>query len=139
MYGSEQKPAAMDLDKLAQKTGRFVDAAGALQVEVKLNPGESKTIVFTIGVAQNEKEDAMELVKKFASVEAAKVAFEEVHKFWSELIDTEEINTPDEAMNIMTNVWLKYQSISCRLWGKSAYYQTSAGYGFRDQLQDFSE
>lgn len=136
MYGSEQNPAAMEQDKLAQRTGRFVDASGALQVEVKLNPGESKTIVFTIGVAENEKEDAVELVKKFASVEAAKVAFEEVHKFWSELIDTEEINTPDEAMNIMTNVWLKYQSISCRLWGKSAYYQTSAGYGFRDQLQD---
>lgn len=136
MYGCEQHPAAMEQDKLAQNIGRFVDASGSLQVETKLKPGESKTIVFTIGVAENEKEDAVELVKKFASVEAAKVAFEEVHKFWSELIDTEEINTPDEAMNIMTNVWLKYQSISCRLWGKSAYYQTSAGYGFRDQLQD---
>ena len=136
MYGCEQNPAAMGLDKLAQRTGRFVDASGSLQVEAKLNPGETKTIVFTIGIAENEKENSKELVKKFTSVEAVNIAFEEVHKFWSKLIDTEEINTPDEAMNIMTNVWLKYQSISCRLWGKSAYYQTSAGYGFRDQLQD---
>ena len=36
----------------------------------------------------------------------------------------------------MTNIWLKYQAISCRLWGKSAFYQVSAGYGYRDQLQD---
>lgn len=136
MYGTEADPQAMKLDKLAQRTGRFVDAAAALQVEVLLNPGEIKTIVFTIGVAEIGKEDAKELAKKYTSEEAAKQAFEDVQKFWSEFIDTEEIKTPDEAMNIMTNIWLKYQAISCRLWGKSAYYQTSAGYGYRDQLQD---
>ena len=136
MYGSEEKPKAMELGCLARRTGRFVDAAASLQVEVKLQPGEAKTIVFTVGAAKIGEENPKELAKKFSSVEAAEKAFKEVEKFWSELIDTEEINTPDQAMNIMTNVWLKYQSISCRLWGKSAYYQTSAGYGFRDQLQD---
>jgi cellobiose phosphorylase len=40
------------------------------------------------------------------------------------------------ALNLMTNLWLKYQAISCRIWGKSAFYQVSAGYGYRDQLQD---
>lgn len=136
MYGEESAPQAMRLEKLSQRTGRFVDAAGALQVEAALKPGETKTVVFTIGAAENGKEDASELAKKFSSVKAAKEALEEVHKFWSDIIDTEEIDTPDAAMNIMTNVWLKYQSASCRLWGKSAYYQTSAGYGYRDQLQD---
>lgn len=136
MYGNEANPLAMSKDKLDQRTGRFVDAAASLQLEVNLKPGESKTVVFTIGAAEIGKEDAKELAKKYASVEASKKAFEEVKEFWSEFIDTEEIETPDEAMNIMTNVWLKYQSISCRLWGKSAYYQTSAGYGYRDQLQD---
>lgn len=136
MYCTEADPRSMHEEMLSRRVGRFVDAAAALQTEVELNPGESKTIVFTIGAAENGKECAEELIEKYTSVDAAEKALEEVHKFWSEFVDTEEINTPDEAMNIMTNVWLKYQSISCRLWGKSAYYQTSAGYGFRDQLQD---
>lgn len=136
MYGSEADPKAMKLEKLEKRTGRFVDAAGSLQVEITLKPGESKKVIFTIGAAEIGKENSKELAQKYTSEEAAEKAFKEVHKFWSELIDTEEINTPDKAMNVMTNVWLKYQSISCRLWGKSAYYQTSAGYGFRDQLQD---
>lgn len=135
-YGSEESPEAMKGEKLAERTGRFVDAAASLQVEVNLKPGEAKTVIFTIGAAEIGREDAMVLARKFSTVEAAEEALGEVHTFWSKLIDTEVIDTPDKAMNIMTNVWLKYQSISCRLWGKSAYYQTSAGYGFRDQLQD---
>ncbi|EOD01197.1 GH36-type glycosyl hydrolase domain-containing protein [Caldisalinibacter kiritimatiensis] len=136
IYGHESCPRAMKEDKLAQRVGRFVDASGSLQVELELKKGESKTVVFTIGAAMKSYEDPKELANKYTNVEAAQKAFEDVHKFWSQFIDTEEIKTPDEAMNIMTNVWLKYQSISCRLWGKSAYYQTSAGYGYRDQLQD---
>ncbi|SKA87307.1 Cellobiose phosphorylase [Clostridium sp. USBA 49] len=136
MYNSEVTPQAMNMEKLSKRTGRFVDAAASLQVEVSLNPGESKTIVFTIGAAKKGDEDVYKIARKFTNIEASKVALKAVNKFWSEFIDTEEINTPDDAMNIMTNIWLKYQSISCRLWGKSAYYQTSAGYGFRDQLQD---
>lgn len=136
MYGSEQNPQAMQMGKLMGRWGRFTDAIASLQVEVSLDKGESKTIVFTIGAAHIKDENVDELISKFTSVEAAKEQFQEVEKFWSEFIDTEEINTPDEAMNIMTNYWLKYQSISCRLWGKSGYYQVSAGYGYRDQLQD---
>lgn len=135
-YGCEENPSAMASENLSKKTGRFVDAAASLQVGVNLMPGEAKTIVFTIGAGEIAIESTSELVKSYTNVSAANKALEEVHSFWSELIDTEQINTPDAAMNIMTNIWLKYQSISCRLWGKSAYYQTSAGYGFRDQLQD---
>ena len=64
------------------------------------------------------------------------ISGDDVGAFWSRFIDAERVETPDRALNFMTNVWLKYQSISCRLWGKSAFYQVSAGYGFRDQLQD---
>jgi len=76
------------------------------------------------------------LVGRYTAVEKSAHALEAVKTFWSRLIDTEKVETPDEAFNLMTNYWLKYQSISCRLWGKSAFYQVSAGYGFRDQLQD---
>jgi len=136
LYQNDDKPHAMSLPQLAGKSGRFTDAIAALQVEVHLAPGEAKTIVFTLGVAEDGREDAADLIERYTSVEKSRKALQEVHQFWSRFLDGEKVETPDEALNFMTNTWLKYQSISCRLWGKSAFYQVSAGYGFRDQLQD---
>ena len=136
MYNNDDKPKAMTDSRLAGKMGRFTDAIAALQVQVNLQPNESKTVVFTLGTAEDGKEDALTLIGRYTSAEKSEQAFQEVKEFWSRFIDSEQVETPDEALNFMTNFWLKYQSISCRLWGKSAFYQVSAGYGFRDQLQD---
>ncbi|KHO63084.1 glycosyl transferase family 36 [Thermoanaerobacter sp. YS13] len=135
MYGSQANPKAMEEKFLKKNTGRFGDAIGALQVEVVLDPGETKKIAFTLGCADNLTE-ALELSRKYNNVTEVENAFEKVKEFWSRFIDSEKINTPDDGMNIMTNIWLKYQAISCRIWGKAAYYQISGGYGYRDQLQD---
>lgn len=136
LYNNDDKPRAMADGKLAGRTGRFTDAIAALQVQVDLEPGQSRTVVFTLGAAEVGREDAAELVSRYTGVEKSERAFQAVRDFWSRFVDSEKVETPDEALNIMTNTWLKYQSISCRLWGKSAFYQVSAGYGFRDQLQD---
>jgi len=136
LYNNDDRPQAMRDERLAGRCGRFGDPIAALQVAVELAPGESRTIVFTLGAAEDGKEDAAELASRYTGVEQSAAALEDVHAFWSRFIDTEKVETPDEALNFMTNVWLKYQSISCRLWGKSAFYQVSAGYGYRDQLQD---
>jgi len=103
---------------------------------VNLAPHESKVVVFTLGAAEDSKEDASELIHRYTSPEKSARALKDANDFWSRFIDTERVETPDEALNLMTNYWLKYQSISCRLWGKSGAYQVSAGIGFRDQLQD---
>lgn len=136
LYHNDDRPHAMQEERLAGRYGRFGDPIAALQVDVTLQPQETKTIVFTLGAARDEEEDADELIQRYTSVAASAQALEDVHAFWSRFIDTEEVETPDAALNLMTNVWLKYQAISCRLWGKSAFYQVSAGYGYRDQLQD---
>jgi cellobiose phosphorylase len=136
LYNNDDKPRAMLESRLAGTTGRFTDAIAALQVKVDLEAGQSKSVVFTLGAAEDGKEDAVELINRYTSVEKSEKAFNDMKAFWSRFIDTEVVDTPDEALNFMTNTWLKYQAISCRLWGKSAIYQVSAGYGFRDQLQD---
>ncbi|MBK9121609.1 MAG: glycosyl transferase family 36 [Chloroflexi bacterium] len=136
LLNNDDRPDAMRRPTLAGRTGRFGDAIAALQVAVALAPGESKTVVFTLGAAEDGREDAGDLIRRYTSVARSEEALEAVGAMWSRFIDAERVETPDDALNLMTNVWLKYQSISCRLWGKSALYQVSAGYGFRDQLQD---
>lgn len=136
MYNNDDKPQAMIDPQLARRSGRFTDAIAALQVKVDLEPGASKTIVFTLGAAEDGKENVVELISRYTTVEKSEQAFQGLKTFWSRFLDTEKVETPDEAFNFMTNTWLKYQALSCRLWGKSALYQVSAGIGFRDQLQD---
>ena len=136
MYRNDDKPRAMVEPKLAGRSGRFTDAIAALQVAVSLAPGETRTIVFTLGAAERDTESVAELIDRYTSPARADRALEGVRAFWSRYVDCEKVDTPDPALNFMTNYWLKYQAMSCRLWGKSALYQVSAGIGFRDQLQD---
>jgi len=136
LYGSEAHPQAMQQPRLAGRSGRFGDAIAALQVEVALAPGKSRSLVFTLGAAEDGKEDPRALIERYTSPQQAETALQEVHTLWSRFLDGEHVETPDEALNFMTNYWLKYQTISGRLWGKLGPYQVSAGYGFRDQLQD---
>jgi cellobiose phosphorylase len=136
LYNNDDRPRAMQDATLAGRTGRFNDSIAALQVAVTLAAGEAKTVVFTLGAAENGREDAHDLIRRYTSAASSADALTAVHAHWSRFVDAEHVETPDDALNFMTNYWLKYQAISCRLWGKSAFYQVSAGYGFRDQLQD---
>jgi len=136
MYADERNPIAMTLPKLDSKCDRFGDASASLQVELTLEPGEEKEVVFTIGAAKIGEEDAEQLASEYTNVQRAKEEFSKVKDFWMELLEKELVETPDIGLNIMTNYWAKYQAISGRIWAKSGYYQVSAGYGFRDQLQD---
>jgi cellobiose phosphorylase len=136
MYNNDDRPRAMGEPQLAGRAGRFTDAIAALQVGVSLAPGQAKTVVFVMGAAEDGREDARALIAQYCSEAGSAQAFRDVQRFWARFLDAEQVETPDDALNFMTNVWAKYQAISCRLWGKSAFYQVSAGYGFRDQLQD---
>jgi cyclic beta-1,2-glucan synthetase len=81
-------------------------------------------------------EEARSLAEKYKRIEEANRAIEDVRAYWDELLESVEVKTPDPAMDILLNRWLLYQTLSCRVWARSAFYQSGGAYGFRDQLQD---
>jgi cellobiose phosphorylase len=135
MYGSQALPASVGKKKLARHTGKWVDPCGSLHHVMRLKPNEEATIIYTLGCAESRSEAAA-LVARYRSREAVQEAFTKVSEQWAGLLKTVYVETPDPSMDLMENIWLKYQAISCRMWGRSAYYQTGGAYGFRDQLQD---
>ncbi len=134
-YGDLINPQGPSLKSLSKQTGSWIDPIGCIKVNSKIRSNRSDRIAFYLGLKENKKE-IIKTLKRFSSNEALDNAFADVKNHWNELLGTMEVDTPDEAMNLLTNKWLKYQAISGRLWGRTAYYQQSGAYGFRDQLQD---
>ena len=78
---------------------------------------------------------ASSLIQQVQEVEVEAV-WQSVQKHWDEILNVITVETPDPGMNLMLNRWLMYQTLACRLWGRTALYQSSGAFGFRDQLQD---
>lgn len=134
-YGSLKKPLALQNGILKESQGSHGDAIGSLHVKVSLKAGSKHTLVFLVGAAPSDKQ-AKDLIQKYAHPQAAKAALEEVKQYWKNMVSQNWVKTPDASFDLMTNVWLKYQALSARIWGRAAYYQSSGAYGYRDQLQD---
>jgi cyclic beta-1,2-glucan synthetase len=128
-------PVAMELTHLSQRTGAGLDPCAALRVTVELSPGERREIICMLGQAGSATQ-ARELVISFQEDQAFAEALAQTRAWWDGLLSTIEVHTPDLAADLLINRWLQYQSLSCRLWGRSAFYQSGGAFGFRDQLQD---
>ncbi|RYY47330.1 MAG: cyclic beta 1-2 glucan synthetase, partial [Chitinophagaceae bacterium] len=133
--GSLQHPDAMKRVRLSGKTGTGFDSCAALQVVFELGPDERKQLIFRLGAANNIGE-ARSMIHQFKGATPALDALDKVHQLWATLLHRVRVETPDAAFNYMANGWLMYQTIACRLWGRSGFYQSGGAYGFRDQLQD---
>ncbi|KAF0216735.1 MAG: hypothetical protein FD174_3558 [Geobacteraceae bacterium] len=128
-------PAAMELTRLSQRTGAGLDPCAALRVSLEMAPGERRDITCMLGQAESVAE-ARELVLRFREDQALEDAFDQTRAWWDALLGTIEVHTPELAADLLINRWLQYQSLSCRIWGRSAFYQSGGAFGFRDQLQD---
>ncbi|NEZ46769.1 cyclic beta 1-2 glucan synthetase [Clostridium niameyense] len=133
--GTIENPIGLDFVTLDDRTGAGMDPCMAENIKISMQPKEEKVVVAILG-AEDSLEDIYKMIDKYNKFE---LCFEELNKvkaYWKDLLGTIRVKTPDDTMDIMLNGWLLYQVISCRLWSRTAFYQSGGAYGFRDQLQD---
>jgi cyclic beta-1,2-glucan synthetase len=119
---------------LSRRTGAGLDACAALQTKVELEPGERVEVLFLLGQGSDD-EEARQLVERYRALDCDAL-LNEVQDHWNQVLGSVQVETPDSSMNLLLNRWLLYQTLSCRIWARSAFYQSGGAYGFRDQLQD---
>ncbi|HWQ88843.1 MAG TPA: glycosyl transferase, partial [Desulfitobacteriaceae bacterium] len=133
--GDLLSPESLQRVNLSGTTGAGFDPCAALQVKLTLNPNVSEQVVFVLGMADNQ--EAAEIsAGKYLDAANALQALAVVRDFWQKKLSLVKIHTPADSMDYLMNGWLQYQVMSCRLWARSAFYQSGGAFGFRDQLQD---
>ncbi len=130
-----QNPDALRRVRLSGKTGAGLDPCAALHVPFELDEGRDREIIFRIGAGVTHAR-TMETLRQSRGSEAAQRALDRARDFWNATTEGVHIETPDPSLNLLSNGWLIYQVMSCRLWGRTGYYQSGGAFGFRDQLQD---
>lgn len=135
VLGDLERPQAFAQGRLTQHQGRNNDGVAALHNRLTLRAGESRMVVYLLGATRTRAE-ARKIVARFRNPKAVVAAHEAMISAWRKRLGALQVETPDESVNLLVNQWLPYQAISCRMWGRTAYYQTGGAYGYRDQLQD---
>jgi cyclic beta-1,2-glucan synthetase len=133
--GTFDRPAALSRIGLTGRVEAGLDPCAALQVHIDLHPGDTEEFYFLLGQGENRAR-AVELIQRFQNRERVSEALQNTLAEWDRILGAVQVKTPDPAMDLLLNRWLLYQSLSCRIWGRSGFYQSSGAYGFRDQLQD---
>ncbi len=133
--GSPDRPAGLARrHRLSGRVGAGLDPCGALQATIELPAGGRADVVFFLGEAASA-EQARELIVRYRGRDVGAI-LRSVGEHWDGVLGTVQVRTPDRALDIVLNRWLLYQTLACRVWARSAFYQAGGAYGFRDQLQD---
>jgi cyclic beta-1,2-glucan synthetase len=133
--GNYSHPKALERVGLSACVQAGVDPCAVMQVILWLAPGSSKEVTFLLGQG-GDREEALRLIDKYHDFKNVEQAWKEVNDYWDQLLGGITVKSPDPALNLLFNRWLLYQTLACRIWGRTALYQSSGAYGFRDQLQD---
>jgi cyclic beta-1,2-glucan synthetase len=134
---NQDKSLSKTLAKLSGKVGAGFDSCGVIKVIITVEGNSSTSTSFFLGDAPS-----IELMKsKVSSYKQQNFAHDSINKskeLYHELVSAVQVQTPNRSFDIMVNGWLLYQTLSCRLWGRTGFYQSGGAFGFRDQLQDSS-
>ena len=137
MPGNRFYPEGLKRIGLSGQVESGIDPCAVLQSHLNFEPGEEKTITFILGQEESQQK-AVALVREFNKPAMIENRFVKAKEKWDSLLNTLQVETPDQELDVILNRWLLYQAMSCRIWGRSAFYQSSGAYGFRDQLQDIT-
>jgi cyclic beta-1,2-glucan synthetase len=133
--GTYTLPAALHRLGLETRIAPGEDPCAVLQLHLDLLPDATEEIYFVLGQG-NDKEHALALATKYHDPTYVGAAYERTRVFWDHLLGAVQVHTPQPATDLILNRWMLYQALSCRTWGRTALYQSSGAFGFRDQLQD---
>jgi len=133
--GSMRSPAALGRIGLESSVNAGVDPCAVIQLHVDLAAGAAEEVFFLIGEGANRAQ-SVDLIGKMQTPSQVESIWQAVRQQWDDILNTITLETPDPAMNLMLNRWLTYQTLACRVWGRTGLYQSSGAFGFRDQLQD---
>ncbi len=134
-HGTLDRPAALTgRAPLSRRVGAGLDPCCALQTFVEIAADETVEMVFFLGQAASATE-AQSLLLRYRSVDLDAV-LRTVVQYWDDVLGMVQVKTPDRSFDVILNRWMLYQTLACRMWARSALYQASGAYGFRDQLQD---
>ncbi|HSD83599.1 MAG TPA: hypothetical protein VLG46_07065, partial [Anaerolineae bacterium] len=133
--GSYRSPAALTRVGLLGQVVAGGDPCAAIMLHLDLPPSGSEEIYFLLGQGADRAE-ALQLIKRYQAADEVARSAQAARQRWDKILGTVTVRTPDRALDLLLNRWLLYQSLTCRLWGRSALYQSSGAFGFRDQLQD---
>lgn len=133
--GTLRNPAAMAQSRLSGTLGFALDPCAAIRVPFEMSAGQTREFVFRLGAGESV-EQARELVQRWRGPVVANAALAEVKQYWRHTLGAVQVETPHRSLDVLTNGWLLYQVVACRLWARNAFYQSSGAFGFRDQLQD---
>ncbi len=151
VYGSIEHPACVfeGISKNSVASGGAV--IGSHHLKVSLAPGESKSFIFILGYSENPHEDKWEapgiikkdkaraVMKRFSTDEQVDAAFQALKDYWNDLLSIYALESKDEKLNRMVNIWNQYQCMVTFNMSRSASYfesGTGRGMGFRDSCQD---
>ncbi len=133
-HGSMMAPAALGRTSLSGTMGEALDPAPRFRRLLIWNPAR-KFSLFSFWARPREAR-LRNLIQRYREDGQAERTLQAVREHWDSLLQTIQVRTPEPALDLMMNRWLIYQVLSCRFWGRSAFYQSGGAYGFRDQLQD---
>ena len=151
LYNGFEAPKAVMEGKSTNTDADGWSPIASHSLDVTLEAGESKDYIFILGYVENPVEEkfnadgtmnksrAYAMIEQFNTVEKVDKAFEENKKMWDELLSKYTVNTPDDKMNRMVNIWNQYQCMVTFNMSRSASYFESGigrGMGFRDSNQD---
>ncbi|HEX7604862.1 MAG TPA: hypothetical protein VF316_24755, partial [Polyangiaceae bacterium] len=133
--GASDRPASLGRrERLSGRVGAGLDPCCALQTTVEIPAGGHASLAWFLGQT-GTRDEARLLIQRYRS-DDLDASLEAVKDAWTEVLSTVQVKTPDRSLDLMLNSWLLYQTLACRLWARTAFYQASGAYGFRDQLQD---